>query len=251
MSNSTHSDISLDLLKLLESVTGKRPRTVIDHILQYGYVTTEELTDIYGYQHPPRAAQDVRDHGVPLETFRVKSTDGRSIGAYRLGDLTSTRTTRLKGRISFPKRLKNLLHSDQGSKCAVCGTELELRYLQIDHRVPYIVAGDVELDPLNPRTEAFMLLCGSCNRSKSWSCEHCQNFRELLDSSICESCYWASPDDYSHVALVQSRRLSVVWEGSDVEMYDLLLVAAEEVGLEPDEFARAVIKRALQRGEVK
>ena len=31
-----------EFLSLLNSVTAKRPRTVIQHILKYGYITTEE-----------------------------------------------------------------------------------------------------------------------------------------------------------------------------------------------------------------
>lgn len=49
---------------LCATVTAKRPRTVIDHILKHGYVTTEELKEQYGYDHPPRAARDVREQGI-------------------------------------------------------------------------------------------------------------------------------------------------------------------------------------------
>jgi superfamily I DNA and RNA helicase len=31
-----------DFIKLCQSVTAKRPKAVINHILQYGFVTTEE-----------------------------------------------------------------------------------------------------------------------------------------------------------------------------------------------------------------
>ena len=48
------------------------------------------------------------------------------------------------------------------------------RYLQIDHRIPYEVAGEEIGDERNP--EKFMLLSGSAQRQKSWSCEHCQNY---------------------------------------------------------------------------
>lgn len=48
-------------LDKLNSVTNKRPATVIQHILKHGYITTEELKDIYGYNHPPRAIRDVRE----------------------------------------------------------------------------------------------------------------------------------------------------------------------------------------------
>jgi len=70
----------------LQSVTGKRSRIVIEHILEHGFITTENLEKIYGYRHPPRAVKDVRDQGIPIETFSVKSSDGRTIAAYRFGD---------------------------------------------------------------------------------------------------------------------------------------------------------------------
>lgn len=49
------SDYSKEFLELLSSVTAKRPRTVIEHILKHGYITSEELKEAYGYNHPPRA----------------------------------------------------------------------------------------------------------------------------------------------------------------------------------------------------
>lgn len=60
----------------LEAVTAKRARIVIDHILEHGYITTEELKNKYGYNHPPRAARDVREEGIPLETFKVVGSMG-------------------------------------------------------------------------------------------------------------------------------------------------------------------------------
>lgn len=76
-------------LDRLNAVTAKRPRTVIQHILQYGFVTTEELKNL-GYEHAPRAARDVRELGIPLETFWTKDSNGRRIGAYRFGDPRQT-----------------------------------------------------------------------------------------------------------------------------------------------------------------
>lgn len=54
-----------ELLELLKKVTGKRAKTVIEHILQYGQITTQELKNTYGYNHPPRAIRDVREKGIP------------------------------------------------------------------------------------------------------------------------------------------------------------------------------------------
>ncbi|HNU03736.1 MAG TPA: HNH endonuclease, partial [Anaerolineae bacterium] len=77
------NDLPPELIARCRAVTAKRPRTVIDHILTHGHITTEELKELYGYNHPPRAARDVREQGIPLETFRVTGSDGRKIGAYR------------------------------------------------------------------------------------------------------------------------------------------------------------------------
>ncbi len=44
-----------DFVRLCQAVTAKRPRTVINHILQHGSITTQELKEKYGYNHPPRA----------------------------------------------------------------------------------------------------------------------------------------------------------------------------------------------------
>lgn len=63
------SDYPKEFLDLLNSVEKTRPRTVIQHILKHGFVTTEELKNIYGYDHPPRAARDVRELGIPLDTY--------------------------------------------------------------------------------------------------------------------------------------------------------------------------------------
>ncbi len=46
-------EVSAELLALCRTITAKRPKTVIDHILKHGFITTEELKDNYGYNHPP------------------------------------------------------------------------------------------------------------------------------------------------------------------------------------------------------
>ena len=102
--------------KLLKSISNKRARIVIEHILKHGHITTEELEKKYGYNHPPRAARDVREAGIPLETFRVSSSDKRSIAAYKFGDLTQIREGRLQGRRTFPKKFKDeLLTNSEGN----------------------------------------------------------------------------------------------------------------------------------------
>jgi len=98
----TSAEIPKRILAILKKVKNKRAKIVIEHILQHGQVTTEDL-ERYGYKHPPRAARDVRELGIPLQTFRVSAADGRSIAAYRFGDLTQVRTGKLAQVTQFEK----------------------------------------------------------------------------------------------------------------------------------------------------
>jgi hypothetical protein len=68
-----------EFLEQTASITNKRARIVIEHIMKHGFITTENLETTYGYNHPPRAARDVRESGIPLDTFKVKSKEGKSI----------------------------------------------------------------------------------------------------------------------------------------------------------------------------
>jgi len=208
-----------DFLALLKSVRNKRARIIIEHILKHGHISTEEI-EAYGYKHPPRAVRDVREHGVPIEMYRVQSSEGRRIAAYRFGDPSRARGGALAGRTVLPKELKKDLIARSGCKCAICLHVYEGRYLQMDHRVPYQVGGDAGNAPCHP--EHFMLLCGSCNRAKSWSCEHCPNWRQDHIAEVCQACYWADPEGYKHIALRRIRRLDLVWTDEEVELYEAL-----------------------------
>jgi len=239
------SDLPKDFIKKLESVNAKRPKTVIDHILEHGFVTTEELSQLYGYDHAPRAARDVRELGIPLETFRVKGKSGRKIAAYRFGDISKIRNGRIGGRKVWPKEFKRDLVSANGERCAGCFTTFEERYLQIDHRVPYEVGGDLEGDL---DVADYMLLCGSCNRAKSWSCEHCRNWKtdHLID--VCKTCYWANPEHYKHVALRLIRRLDITWTEDEVAEYDRLVKLSNYAKRDLPDFVKECLRRVSEQG---
>src|SRR5471030_3213195 len=84
------------------ATTAKRARTVIHHILAHGQITTEELSELYNYDHPPRAVRDVRENGIPLETYFVTSPKtGRKIAAYKFADPTKMVAGRVGGRKAF------------------------------------------------------------------------------------------------------------------------------------------------------
>jgi len=243
-----HQKYPKQFLELCKSITAKRPRTVIDHILEHGYITSEELMEKYGYNHPPRAARDVREQGIPLETFRVIGSDGRKIAAYRFGDASKKRFKKLSGRTGLSKKIKEFLIEKSGCRCFIYLEEMPARALQIDHRIPYEVGGEREGIEQNP--EDFMLLSGSANPAKSWYCEHCENWQTLKNREICLNCYWAYPEDYSHIAMRQIRRVDLLWQGKEVDQYERLKSDAKVSGRKIPEFVKEIIEKAINRKNV-
>jgi len=233
-----------EFLERLKAVKGKRSRAVVDHILKHGQITTEDVKETYGYDHQPRAARDVREQGIPLETFKTIGRHGRQIAAYRFADPATIRGAQHAGRRVFSKQLKQELIACDGARCGICSCAYEHRYLQIDHRVPYEVAGDVAgaLD-----LAEFMLICGSCNRAKSWSCEHCRNWTTDHEPKVCKTCYWASPQKYAHIALRVIRRLDVVWAEDEVPEYDKLLQMSKDAKQELPQFVKNVLRRQTKK----
>ena len=240
--------LSKKFLDHLKSVTAKRPKTVINHIIEHGFVTTEELSEIYGYDHPPRAARDVRELGIPLVTFRVTGSHGRKIGAYKFGDPTKAQSDRLSGRKPWPKEFKARLIAHYGSRCGICSMTCNSRYLQIDHRVPFEIAGNPTGDF---KLQDFMLLCGSCNRAKSWSCEHCENWVEGHLIKTCRSCYWATPGKYTHIALKPVRRLDVVWVGEEAAEYDHMVELARLARKKLPNFVKNVLRERVNKEKLR
>ncbi len=220
------------------AVTSKRPRTVINHILEHGFITTEELSERYGYDHPPRAVRDVRENGIPLETFKaISGKTGRQIAAYRFADPEQIIAGRVGGRKAFSKQFKELLIARYGARSMLTNENLEPRYLQIDHRIPYQIAGN----NAGESVEHYMLLDASAQRAKSWSCENCENFLSMKDASICHGCFWAYPESYTHVAMRQERRLDIVWRGEEVLNFETMKAEAQQLQISLQE----LVKRAL------
>jgi len=228
----TNSVFPKEFLKRIDAVTNKRARFVLDSIVERGLVTTEEINHA-GYDHPPRAAQDVRDLGFRLKTVKVKHSNGRSIAAYVFdeGELEAAKG----GRRLLPKKERDALIHAAGDKCQICGAT---HNLQVDHRIPYEVAGETQ----RQQEEPYQILCGSCNRKKSWACEHCPNWREIQSLTVCRSCYWAEPTSYTHVATQQQRRADVVWIGDEVRDFEPLQRAAERNGRSVPEEIKQIVK---------
>ena len=219
-------EYSDEILKLLNSVEAKRPRTVIQHILKHGFITTQELKDLYGYNHPPRAVRDVKDYGIPLETYRIVGTDNRKIAAYKFGDFStaSNSISKKSGRTILSKALKQALIEKYGANCFIYSENIDANLLQVDHRIPYEIGGETDASS----EEKYMLLSPSANRAKSWSCEKCENWI-TKDPSFCVKCFWAYPESYEHIAGKEQRMITLVFTGNEIEDYNRLI---RETGLE-------------------
>lgn len=213
------AELPAEFIKKLNGVTAKRPATIIHHILKHGSISSEEIKELYGYNHPPRAIRDVREQGIPIETFHVKSRDGRNIAAYRFGDPSAIEDTAAKthGRTALTKALKNALIEKYGKKCFIYQQEINESLLQIDHRIPYEIAGEG-----SSSIESYMLLSPSANRAKSWACEHCPNW---IDKRVefCIGCFWCHPENYQHIAGNQERRIVLTFTGDEIDDYNQLI----------------------------
>ena len=206
-------------LNKLNSITDKRPSTVIQHIIKNGFITTEELTNDYGYEHAPRAARDVRERGVNLITYRVKSSDGRSIAAYKFGEpvFIDNKLSKVAGRTALSSALKKALVDKYGAICFVYLQPMEERLLQIDHRIPYEIGGEQD-----DNIDCYMLLSPSANRAKYWTCEHCPNWTQK-DMEICCNCFWAHPENYTHIATKKERQIIITFTDNEIEDYNRLI----------------------------
>lgn len=236
------STIDPRILELTKKL-GKRPRTVVEHIIKHGEVSTTELKEIYGYDHPPRAARDVREVGIPLKRVMVKNpSTGKKNAVYSFDDMDKLRTDILKGRQNFPVKFKKELFELHKQKCSICRAEYSNRVLQIDHRIPYEVAGD-NATSFALNVKDYMPLCPSDNRNKSFSCESCENWLKILNPEICKSCYWASPDAYEHISMVKEKRAEIIFRDQELNIYDSLKKQAQITGETVEEYIIKIIKQ--------
>ncbi|WP_050515621.1 hypothetical protein [Dickeya undicola] len=228
-----------DYINDVLGVCSSRAVFVINHIVKYGSINSEQIRNA-GFVHGARAVGDVRDNGVPLVTRNIKSSDYRTIAEYTFGPASDIKKHKFGGRINFPTSLKGKLIERDGLFCAISKQPLPADELQIDHRVPYYISGDIagERDP-----DDFMLLSKSLQRSKSWDCEHCDNLKVHFDIRHCKNCYWASPDNYTHVAMRSQRNINITWEREEVKDFDKLNEDSMKTGYSPQEIIKALIHR--------
>ena len=219
-----------ELRNRIAQVRNKRARLVLDTIAEKGKITTEELQRL-GYEHAPRAARDVRELGFALVTTMVTNASGKRMAEYSLALNVEAGKT---GRLQLPKKERDAIIGAAGKKCQLCGATHDL---QVDHRVPYQVAGESLKETANP----YMVLDGTCNRRKSWICEHCPNLMKYKKVETCKSCYWANPEQHVHVAMEDLRRVDVVFSGEETKAFDKFRRRRQKQGQSvPDGFKELV-----------
>ncbi len=220
---------------------GARASKVLKAILERGSITTEQLLEL-GYKHAPRARMDCVDNGFPIKTTMVRSSDGSRMASYSLLSETELRESQ-NGRSIIPKVFKAKLIAHYGEYDRITGWQVTGRALQVDHRIPYQVGGDEGLEAED--VEAFMLLTGSSQRAKSFSCEQCPNFLELKDATICATCYWAFPEAYQHIGMRQMRHTQLVWQDDEVEAFDRVREKLASEGRTIEEAVKSLLRTLL------
>jgi hypothetical protein len=63
---------------------------------------------------------------------------------------------------------------------------------------------------------------------------------------VCQSCYWASPESYKHVALLAIRRLAVSWTGEQTREHDRLAKMAQRAGKPLQDFIKSILRERLK-----
>lgn len=231
--------------KFIAERKNRRAVTALRILLDKGVVSTDDLQEL-GYNHPPRAIADIRDAGIPIASGRaVSARTGRQMAVYRFGAPEDIRGGRIGGRSAFPKSFKRALIERYGAIDCITRAPTDERILQIDHRVPFRIAGETGIESRN--VEDFMLQDGSSQRAKSWSCEHCPNTIGAASAAICESCFWASPEKYEHVATNDYRRTDIVWQGDDAAIHDSLSKEAKRDDIDLPEFIRRLARQRAKR----
>lgn len=142
--------------------------------------------------------------------------------------------------MKIPKAIRDHLLDQHHNQCVICGEAYPQQFLQIDHRIPYAIIGDIP----DPTPTDYLLLCRACNRAKSWTCEHCPNF-QTQDPTLCLSCYWANPRAYQHIATRALRRVELVWTEDDAAIFDALYYKADIAGVALHSYLKAILERFL------
>ena len=91
-----------------------------------------------------------------------------------------------------------------------------------------------------------MLLSGAAQRQKSWDCEHCENVN-IKNIDVCKSCYWAYPENYSHIALKPEKRVDLIFGENDKEIHNSLDEIAKKNHSSIQESIKKILRDHIKR----
>lgn len=81
--------------------------------------------------------------------------------------------------------------------------------------IPYEIDGEQDENNI----DCYMLLSPSANRAKSWTCEHCPNWTSK-DVEVCKNCFWSHPENYTHIAGKDERKIVVTFTNNEIDDYE-------------------------------
>ncbi|BAZ09401.1 hypothetical protein NIES4071_12090 [Calothrix sp. NIES-4071] len=59
------------------------------------------------------------------------------------------------------------------------------------------------------------------------------------------SCYWAYPENYTHIAMRQVRRIDLLWQGNEIDTYERLKQQANILNVDISELVKEIIEREI------
>ena len=228
-------DLPESFIKKAKAVTAKRAKTVIDHILKHGHITTEELKNLYGYNHPPRAVRDVREQGIPLETFRMHGQRQPKPRGLPLRRPFQDSAGTLAGRKCFCKEFRERHWSNVTAASVACVLTTPSPCMQstIGAHMKWVAGGGVRHRGFN--------LDGGLMRQVLVLRALQQLDGETGPEGSYDVLFGASPASYRHIAMRPVRRLELVWTEQEVAGFDKLSKAAQKRGMPLPDFIKTLL----------
>lgn len=205
-------------------------------MLSNGALTSSEMLS-FGHMHPARVIGDVRDQGIPVKTTTIFE-QGKRYASYTLGKARDINRVKFGGRKAIPSYIKDMLVARSGMRCQLSEATLENTDLEVDHRIPFALAGE----PVHPKCPTnYMLLSRSMQMKKSKECAGCPNLKKLKSVDNCKECYWASPEHYTHTAMRQEQVTNINWTDEDA----ISLAKIRELAISHGISVESLIKKTL------
>ena len=92
---------------------------------------------------------------------RIQKASGKTKGYYILDVGSYSKYYVAKGRIKFPKEIREMLYQNADGKCVLCGRKIAYDSMTLDHIKPLALGGEDNINNLQITCEACNLFKGS------------------------------------------------------------------------------------------